>query len=150
MLPLGDVGAGLENALRAADLEPPDSRFRSEICCAVGLGRYFSGQVDEADRWFAETAALARAHEHWLVAASALAYGSFVAGERGQLDDQRRLAEEAAEMARARGLEGVAGETLVALGCPLPGAALGRRTMFDPFSSAASPPFGTSASRSSS
>ena len=115
---------GLENALRAAELEAPDSPFQPEICWALGMGRYFSGQVDDAEGFYAEAAALAVASEHWLVATSSLAYGSLVAGERGHLEDQRRLADEGMELVRARGLEDVNGEVQVAMGVFL--AAVGR------------------------
>ena len=123
-LPWGDVGLGLANARRAAELEAPGSRFQPEICWALGMGRYFSGHVEEAAGFYAEAAALAVASEHWLVAASSLGYGSLVAGERGYLEDQSRIAEEGMELVRARGLEDVNGEVQVAMGVFL--AAVGR------------------------
>jgi LuxR family maltose regulon positive regulatory protein len=60
----------------------------------------------------------------WLVTASGLAYRSLVAAERGQIDEQRLLAEASADVARERGLEEVRGEVHVAMGVSL--AARGR------------------------
>ena len=59
--PWGDVGAQLENARRAVELEGPGSPWRPLACWAVGLGLYFGGEPEEADEWFAESAALAPA-----------------------------------------------------------------------------------------
>ena len=59
--PWGDVGAQLENGRRAAELEGPGSPWRPLACWAVGTGLYFRGEPEEADRWFAESAALAPA-----------------------------------------------------------------------------------------
>ncbi len=81
--PWGDVGAQLENARRAAELEGPGSPWRPLACWAVGVGLYFEGQRDEADEWFAESAVLAPASAQWLSGTSSLAYRSLIAGERG-------------------------------------------------------------------
>ena len=95
--PWGDVGAQLENGRRAAELEGPGSPWRPLACWAVGTGLYFRGEPDEADRWFAESAALAPASAQWLAGEASLAYRSWIAGDRGRLDEQRVLAETAAE-----------------------------------------------------
>ena len=58
--PWGDIGAQLENGRRVAELEGPGSPWRPLACWAAGVGFYFRGEPDEADRWFAESAALAR------------------------------------------------------------------------------------------
>ena len=62
---------------------------------AAGMGLYFRGEPDEADRWFAESAALAPASAQWLAGEASLAYRSWIAGERGRLEQQRALAETA-------------------------------------------------------
>ena len=72
--PWGDVGAQLDNARGAAELEGPGSPWRPLACWAVGVGLYFTGEQDEADRWFAESAALAPASAQWLAGTSSLAY----------------------------------------------------------------------------
>ena len=122
--PWGDVGAQLENARRAVELEGPGSPWRPLACWAVGVGLYFGGEPDEADEWFAESAALAPASAQWLAGTSSLAYRSLIAGERGRLDEQRMLAETAAEFGREHGTEEAVGTVPLALGVSL--AARGR------------------------
>ena len=122
--PWGDVGAQLENGRRAAELEGPGSSWRPLACWAVGMGLYFRGEPDEADRWFAESAALAPASAQWLAGESSLVYRSLIAGERGRLDEQRVLAETAAGFVREHGAEKVIGGAPLALGVSL--AARGR------------------------
>ncbi len=122
VLPWGDVGAQLEYGLRAAELEGPESPWRPVACWAVGMGRYFHGEFDQADRWFEECVTLAPASEQWLVAGSSLAYRSLIAGEQDRHEDQQRLAEQATELARDRGLEEVDGEVPLALGVSLAAA----------------------------
>ena len=122
--PWGDVGAQLDNGRRAAELEGPGSPWRPLACWAVGTGLYFRGEPDEADRWFAESAALAPASAQWLAAEASLAYRSWIAGERGRLDEQRVLAETAAEFVREHGTGKVIGVAPLALGVSL--AARGR------------------------
>ena len=122
--PWGDIGAQLDNGRRAAELEGPGSPWRPLACWAVGMGLYFRGEPDEADRWFAESAALAPASAQWLAGEASLAYRSLIAGERGRLDEQRVLAETAAEFVREHGTEKVIGVAPLALGVSL--AARGR------------------------
>ena len=122
--PWGDVGAQLENARRAAGLEGPGSPWRPLACWAVGTALYFRGEPEEADRWFAESAALAPASAQWLAGEASLAYRSWIAGERGRLEEQRVLAETAAEFVREHGTEKVIGTAPLALGVSL--AARGR------------------------
>ena len=88
------------------------------------MGLYFRGEPGEADRWFAESAALAPASAHWPAAASSLAYRSLIAGELGRPEDQQMLAERAAELAREHGTEKASGVVPLALGVSL--AARGR------------------------
>ena len=122
--PWGDIGAQLENGRRAAELECPGSPWRPLACWAVGTALYFRGEPDEADRWFAESAALAPASAQWLAGEASLAYRSWIAGERGRLDEQRVLAETAAEFVREHGTEKLIGVAPLALGVSL--AARGR------------------------
>ena len=91
---------------------------RSAWACTFGV----SG--DEADRWFAESAALAPASAQWLCGVSSLAFRSRIAGERGRLEEQRMLAETATEFGREHGTEKLAGMVPLALGVSL--AARGR------------------------
>ncbi len=127
--PWGDIGAQLENGRRVAELEAPGSPWRPLACWAVGTGLYFRGEPDEADRWFAESAALAPASAQWLAGEASLAYRSQIAGERGRLEEQRVLAETAAEFVREHGTEKTIGVAPLALGVSLaargkPGEAL--------------------------
>ena len=122
--PWGDIGAQLENGRRAAELEGPGSPWRPLACWAVGMGLYFRGEPDEADRWFAESAALAPASAQWLAGEASLAYRSWIAGDRGRLEQQRALAETAAEFVREHDAEKLIGAAPLALGVSL--AARGR------------------------
>ncbi len=122
--PWGDVGAQLEHARRAVEVEGPGSPWRSLACWALGMGLYFEGQRDEADEWFAEAAALAPASAQWLAGTSSPAYRSLIAGERGRADEQRILAETAAQFGREHGTEEAVGTVPLAVGASL--AARGR------------------------
>ena len=122
--PWGDAGAQLEHARQVVELEGPGSPWRSLACWAVGVGLYFEGERDEADEWFAEAAALAPASAQWLSGTSSLAYRSLIAGERGRGDEQRTLAESAAQFGREHGTEEAVGTVPLAVGASL--AARGR------------------------
>ncbi len=122
--PWGDIGAQVENGRRVAGLEGPGSPWRPLACWAVGTGLYFRGEPDEADRWFAESAALAPASAQWLAGEASLAYRSWIAGEQGRLEEQRVLAETAAEFVREHSTKKVIGVAPLALGASL--AARGR------------------------
>jgi LuxR family maltose regulon positive regulatory protein len=116
VLPVGDVGYCYANALRAVELETPASPFWAAVCWSLGRALYYRGDLDEADRRFGEAAAAGTASERWVVTASALAYRSLVAGDRGQRDEQRQLAEQAAALARKRELVELNSDVHVALG----------------------------------
>jgi LuxR family transcriptional regulator, maltose regulon positive regulatory protein len=114
-LPWGDVGSGYANAVRAAELEAAESPYWPMVCWALGMGHFFRGEPIEADPWFAEAARLGPSAGMWLVTGSALAYQSVIAGGQGDLEEQRRLAEEATELATERGIEEIDGEVPLAL-----------------------------------
>ncbi len=122
--PWGDAGAQLEHARQVVEFEGPGSPWRSLACWAVGVGLYFEGERDEADQWFADAAALAPASAQWLSGTSSLAYRSLIAGERGRGDEQRTLAESAAQFGREHGTEEAVGTVPLAVGASL--AARGR------------------------
>jgi LuxR family maltose regulon positive regulatory protein len=117
--PWGDVGTAFENAHRAAELVSRESVIWPDVSWALGMTCYYRGDRDGADRWFDETVEAGPAHERWPVTASALAYRSLIAGERGRLGDQIRLAARGATVARDRGLAEVRGEVDVAVGVSL-------------------------------
>ena len=119
VFPSGDVSSQRANGLRAAELEGLDSPWRSVACWAVGAGSYYQGSLDEADRWLAEAYALAPASEQWVVAGSALAYRSLIAGDQGRGEEQQRLAEEATAFASEHDIVEIDGEIPVALGASL-------------------------------
>ena len=122
--PWGDVSAQLGHARRAVELEGPGSPWRPLACWAVGVALYFEGERDEADEWFEESAALAPACAQWLSGTSSLAYRSLIAGERGRADEQRILAEMAAQFGREHGTDEAVGTVPLAVGASL--AAQGR------------------------
>ena len=130
VFPWGDVGAHLRNGQAVAELEGPGSPWRPVACWAVGLGWYFRGEPGEADRWFAESAALAPASGRWLAGASSLAYRSLIAGELGRPGEQRMLAEGAADLVREHSIEKANGVVPLALGVSL--AARGRPEQAQP------------------
>src|SRR5262249_54242795 len=114
-----DVGAGYENALRAAELQTPGSPQWAGVCWALGMGCYYRGELDEADRWFAAAVEAGSSRQRWLVTASALAYRSLIAGGRARPAEQQDLADAAAVLARDRDVEEIRGEVDVALGVSL-------------------------------
>ena len=118
-IPFGDVGAGHQNAVRAAQLEPPESPFWPVVCWARGMGHFFSGEFAEAEPWFVQAAILGPPAGMWLVAGSALSYQSLIAGEAGDVGQQAWLAEQAVELAREHRLEEIDGEVPLALGASL-------------------------------
>lgn len=118
-IPWGDVGAGLRSAQLAAELEDSSSPYWASVCWALGMGHYFQGRSADADPWFEQTAALAPQSGEWLVAASSLAFRSLIADEDGRVDDQARLAEEAAALATEQGVDDVDGEVHLAIGLSL-------------------------------
>jgi len=117
--PWGDVESARAHALRAIELMPEDASLRSEAMWALAISDYCRGDLDAADRRFAETVQVGFRDERWLVTASALAYRSLIAGERRRVDEQRLLAEEASEVARERDVEEARGEVRVAVGVAL-------------------------------
>jgi LuxR family maltose regulon positive regulatory protein len=117
--PWGDVDTAYENALRATELQSRDSTVWADAAWALGVACYYRGDPDGADRWFEEAVDVGPPSERWFVTASALAYRSLIAGERGQLDEQQLVAKEGAEVAREHGLEDVRGEVHVAMGVSL-------------------------------
>jgi LuxR family maltose regulon positive regulatory protein len=119
VFPWGDVTGGLDNAIRAAELVEPESRFRSMVLFAAGMGHYYRGQLEEADHWFQEAADLAPRGQRWLMAAQSLSYRSLIAGEMGRVDQQLLFVEKAVTLSREHGLEGILGDERVALGMSL-------------------------------
>jgi ATP/maltotriose-dependent transcriptional regulator MalT len=115
----GDVKRARTNALRAIELVAPDSPIRPAATWSLAIACYYRGDVDAADVWFDEAVQVAARTERWLVSASALAYRSLIAGERGRSDEQPRLAEEAGDLARAHGLDEIPGEVHIAAGVAL-------------------------------
>ena len=128
--PWGDIGTQLESGRRAAELEGPGSLWRPVACWAVGMGLYFRGEPGEADRWFAESAASAPGSAQWLAGAPSLAYRSLIAGELDRIEEQRMLAEGAADLVREYGTEKASGVVPLALGVSL--AARGRPEQAEP------------------
>ena len=115
----GDVHQKLEMAVEAAGLERPGSPWRPVACWTAGRHLYFSGMLEEADPWLEEAAAQAPVAQQWIVAGSALAYRSLVAGERGLIDQQVLLAEQADEIGRRYGLADVTAGIHLAVGMSL-------------------------------
>ena len=117
--PWGDVGSAYANAVRATDLQAQDAPLRSAAVWARGMACYYHGDLDEADRWFDEAVRAGTLAGRWLVTASGLAYRSLIAGELGELDEQRALADAAGGVVQENGLEGICGEVHVSVGAAL-------------------------------
>src|SRR5262249_35581372 len=115
----GDVNAAYANALRATELQSPESLLWPRAAWALGMACYYRGDLDGADSWFAQAFDARRVTARWLVVASGLSYRSLIAGERRHADEQRRLAEAGADLAREHGLEEVRGEVHIAMGVSL-------------------------------
>ena len=123
----GDVSASLAAGARSAELEGRDAPWRPVVSWALGWGHYCNGELDLAERWLTETATLAPLADQWIVGVGAIADLSLIAGMRGRRADQLRLATEAVDLARERGLLEACevGEVHTAHGMAL--AAQGRR-----------------------
>lgn len=100
----GDVTSILEHGTRSTQLEGPESPWRPVVTWALGWGHYCNGDLDVAERWMKETVRLAPPVDQWIVGLAALADLSIMAGLRGRRSEQIRLAAEAVDLARARGL----------------------------------------------
>jgi ATP/maltotriose-dependent transcriptional regulator MalT len=107
VFPDGDLRTGVAAARQAVDLEKDGSPWRAVACSALGRNYYYEAKFDEADRWLAESGALAPAVGQWITAVSALAYRSMIAAEQGRDADRRDTAEQAAQLASDHGLESV-------------------------------------------
>ena len=116
MLPWGDVGQQLAQGRRAVELERPGSKWHAGGCWALAAGHYFRGELAEADAWFDDAFAEAVATGQWIVATSAAAYRSLIAGGYGHRDEQLTFANRARELARDCRLEDVVGEAHTAAG----------------------------------
>ncbi len=74
------------------------------IAWALGWAHYCNGDLDLAEERLRETVALGPRAEQWIVAVASIADLSLIAGLRGRRAEQDRLAEEAVDLARERGL----------------------------------------------
>jgi LuxR family maltose regulon positive regulatory protein len=100
----GDVGAVLEHGARSAELEGTESPWYPVLTWALGWAHYCNDELDLAEQRLRETVALAPRAEQWIVAVASIADLSLIAGMRGRRVEQSRLAEEAVDLARERGL----------------------------------------------
>jgi LuxR family maltose regulon positive regulatory protein len=100
----GDVGGVLHHGTRSAALEGPDSPWYPVLTWALGWAHYCSNELDLAEQRLKETVALGPRAEQWIVAVASTADLSLIAGMRGRHAEQARLAEEAIQLARERGL----------------------------------------------
>ena len=100
----GDVGAVLAEGARSAELEGPESPWRPVVTWSLGWAHYCNDELDLAERWLGETAALAPESGQWIVGLGAMADLSLIAGMRGQRAEQLRIATETVDLARECGL----------------------------------------------
>jgi LuxR family maltose regulon positive regulatory protein len=103
--PWDDVGAGYASALRAAELEQPESPFWPLVCYSRGWGHFFVGEFTEADPWFAAAADVGMRAGHGPVACIAPGYRSLIAAELGDVDRQTFFADQAMQIMYELGLE---------------------------------------------
>jgi LuxR family maltose regulon positive regulatory protein len=100
----GDVAAVLEHGTRSVALEGPDSPWYPVLTWALGWAHYCNDDLGLAEQRLKETVALGPRAEQWIVAVASIADLSLIAGMRGKRAEQARLAEEAVDLARERGL----------------------------------------------
>jgi LuxR family maltose regulon positive regulatory protein len=100
----GDVGAVLDHGARSALLEGPESPWYPVLTWALGWAHYCNGELDLAEERLRETVALGPRAEQWIVVVASIADLSLIAGLRGRRAEQLRVAEEAIDLARDRGL----------------------------------------------
>ena len=100
----GDVGAVLDHGARSAALEGPESPWYPVLTWALGWAHYCNDELDLAEQRLRETVALAPHAEQWIVGVASIAGLSRIAGMRGKRAEQTRLAEQAVDLARERGL----------------------------------------------
>ncbi len=117
----GDVETSLEHGLRSAELEGLDAPWRPVVSWSIGWAHYVRGDLELAERWLTETAALAPAAGQWIVGLGAMADLSILAGRRGLGSEALRRATETLELARECGLADACevGEVHTALGLAL-------------------------------
>ena len=100
----GDVAGVVEHGTRSAKLEGRDSPWYPVLTWALGWAHYCNDELDLAEQRLRETVALGPRAEQWIVAVASIADLSLIAGMRGRREEQARLADEAVELARERGL----------------------------------------------
>jgi ATP/maltotriose-dependent transcriptional regulator MalT len=118
--PWDDVGAGYASALRAAELEQPESPFWPLVCYACGWCHFFVGEFTDADRWFAAAADAGMRAGHGPVACIAPGYRSLIAAELGDVDRQSLFADQAMKIMYELGLDELCrGDVGIAFGVSL-------------------------------
>jgi LuxR family maltose regulon positive regulatory protein len=118
--PWDDVGAGYASAIRASELERPESPFWPHTCYARGWCHFFVGEFMEADPWFEAAADAALRARQGPVACVAPGYRSLIAGELGDVDRQTLFADQAIQLMYELGLEElVRGDVGIAFGVSL-------------------------------
>jgi len=118
--PWDDVGAGYAAAVRAAELEQPESPFWPLVCYSRGWCHFFVGEFAEADPWFAAATDVGMRARHGPVACIAPGYRSLIAAELGDVDRQTFFAEQAMQIMYELGLEELCrGDVGIAFGVSL-------------------------------
>jgi ATP/maltotriose-dependent transcriptional regulator MalT len=118
--PWDDVGAGYASALRATDLEQPDSPFWPLVCYSRGWCHFFVGEFIEADPWLAAAADAGMRARHGPVACIAPGYRSLIHGELGDVAQQTFFADQAMQLMYDLGLEELCrGDVGIAFGVSL-------------------------------
>lgn len=125
-----DVSRATAAARRAAKLESvPDSPGRARACAAYGLNLFWSGRVDDAERYLQEAQTASSVSGQFITAVTAGAYLTPIDIDRGDLDGARERLDAAEGLARP-----MASKSGASLGCfsSLPGVsrwlATGQRT----------------------
>ncbi|TQM62862.1 LuxR family maltose regulon positive regulatory protein [Humibacillus xanthopallidus] len=118
--PWGNVREAHAHAVRALELEGPDSPWYPVARWGLAMADMWRGRFREAEQQYAEVIALAnRRQGHWLILCASLAYCSMIAGEEGRTEAQARLVDECTLVAREHGLVNATSGPSMALGAML-------------------------------
>jgi LuxR family transcriptional regulator, maltose regulon positive regulatory protein len=102
---LGDVGTAAHNAAIAAELEPDTTApWRPHVTNALGMSAFWSGNFDEAENAFAETALVGESVGYYAAQIYALGYLAAISAERAESAEAGRRVAAARALAERQAL----------------------------------------------